>query len=128
VKFVTRNFPISQIHPNAQKAVEAAECAADQGQSWPYHDMLFEHRDALDVESLTEYAGDLGMDQEEFGLCLTSGEEAAIIQADMDAGLSYGVDGAPTFFINGRKLEGLVPFEIMGKLIEQAEQEAGRIP
>jgi len=125
VKFVTRNFPIAQIHPHAEKAAEAAECAGDQDRYWSYHDMLFEHQEALDEESLLGYASVLGLDVEHFGECLSSGEKAEVIRTDMEAAFSYGVEGSPTFFINGLRIEGVVPLEVLKQLIEQAERESG---
>ena len=125
VRFVTRNFPIAQIHPHAEKAAEAAECAGDQSRYWSYHDMLFEHQEALDEESLLRYGSDLGLDVAQFGECLSSGEKAEVIRTDMEAAFSYGVEGSPTFFINGLRIEGVVPFETLEQLVEQAEKESG---
>jgi protein-disulfide isomerase len=99
------------MHPNAQKAAEATECADDQGKFWEYHDLLFANQNALDVASLKSYAAQLGLDTATFDECLDAGEQAAEVQKDLQDGQSYGVGGTPSFFINGRVVSGAIPFE-----------------
>lgn len=124
VNYVVRNFPITQIHPRAARAAEAAECAADQGKFWEYHDLLFERQGALDEGSLAEHAAEIGLDQDGWAACMSSGRKAEVVQADLQDGIAYGVAGTPTFFINGRRLEGAYPLAAMRRIIEEAEQEA----
>ena len=119
VLYVFRDFPIASKHPHAQEAAEAAQCAFEQGKFWEYHDILFQNQDALDLADLQRYATDLGLDESAFNLCLDSGKYAEEVQQDFDDGLDYGVTGAPTFFINGRKVSGAKPFSIFQSVIEE---------
>jgi protein-disulfide isomerase len=99
------------MHPNAEKAGEAAECADDQGKFWEYHDLLYANQSAIDVVSLKSYAAQLGLDTATFDACLDGGEKAAELAKDKQEGTSYGVSGTPAFFINGRLVSGALPFE-----------------
>ena len=98
------------MHPNAQKAAEASECADDQGKFWEYHDLLFANQSALDVASLKSYAAQLSLDTATFDQCLDGGEKTAEWEKDEQDGTSYGVQGTPNFFINGRLVTGAIPF------------------
>jgi len=98
------------MHPNAQKAAEATECADDQSKFWEYHDLLFANQSALDVASLKSYAAQLSLDTATFDQCLDAGEKTAEVQKDQQDGTSYGVGGTPAFFINGRLVSGAIPF------------------
>ncbi len=118
VRFVYRDFPLSTIHPHAQKAAEAAECADEQGKFWEYHNKLFENQNALDVSSLKQYAKDLGLDMVKFNNCLDSGIMASEVQKDFSDGTSYGVSGTPTFFINGIQIVGAQPYSTFEQVIE----------
>lgn len=118
VKLVYRDYPLG-FHENAQKAAEASECADEQGKFWEYHDKLFENQGALDVDSLKQYADDLGLDTAEFNGCLDSDKMASEVQADFNDGRSYGVSGTPTFFVNGFKLVGAQPYSAFEQAIEQ---------
>jgi len=118
VKYVFRHFPLN-FHANAQKAAEAAECASEQGKFWEYHDVLFANQSALDVASLKKYASDLGLDAAKFDACLDSGRMADEVAKDAAEGASYGVTGTPAFFVNGLKLKGAQPFEVLQRLIEE---------
>lgn len=103
LRFVFRNFPLTQIHPQAQHAAEAAEAAAAQGAFWQMHDRLFERQFALDDESLVSYAADLGLDADRFRQELIAGTYAKHVREDFMSGVRSGVNGTPTFFINGRR-------------------------
>lgn len=116
-KLVYRDFPLS-IHPDAQKAAEAAECAEDQGMFWEYHDMLFENQQALDTASLKSYANTLGLDTAEFDSCLDSGKHAQEVKDDFNDGRAAGVSGTPTFFINGQKIVGAQPIDAFRQIID----------
>ncbi len=100
VRFVYRDFPLSGIHPFAQKAAEAAQCANLQGNFWQYHDFLFEHQSALAVQDLKGYAQTLGLDTAAFNSCLDSGAAVAEVAKDSADARDFGVKGTPTFFIN----------------------------
>lgn len=109
IRYVVRNFPIESIHPFAQKAAEAAECAHDEGKFWKYHDLLFSNQDTLDAGSLKRYAAQVGLDRRRFGRCLDGGVKASVVRKDLEDGRRYGVRGTPTFFINGERLAGAKP-------------------
>jgi protein-disulfide isomerase len=117
VRLVYRQFPLS-IHPFAEKAAEAALCAQDQGKFWELHDAMFANQQALAVEQLKSKAAELGMNADTFDKCLDSGEKAAKIREDMAAGAAAGVNGTPALFVNGRFLNGAVPFNEIQKLVD----------
>ena len=118
VRLVFRNFPLTQIHPNAAKAAEAGSCANDQGKFWPMHDRLFENQSKLTVPDLKEHAVALGLDAAAFGTCLDSGKYTAEWKKTVDEGQKYGLSGTPSFFINGRLLVGAQPFEGFAQVID----------
>lgn len=125
VRYVVRNFPLTSIHPQAQKAAEAAECAHAQGRFWEYHDTLFENPRALGVADLKGHARSVGLDEAEFDACLDGGETEDVVQADVEEGQNLGVSGTPTFFVNGLRYTGATPPDVFLDRIEQA-LEAGR--
>jgi protein-disulfide isomerase len=118
IRFVFRDFPLSGVHPWAQKAAEASECADDQERFWDYHDLLWANQSALDVDSLEAYAAQLGLDTATFDDCLDSGANAEEVQNDFEDGVSYGVAGTPTFFVNGIKVVGAQPFSVFQTMID----------
>lgn len=120
IRFVVRNFPLTTIHPYAEKAAEAAECARLQGRFWPYHDWLFRHQSALTVRDLKRDAVRLGLDAARFDTCLDSGREVGEIRRDTAAGRAAGVSGTPTFFVNGLRVVGAVPYATMAADIDAA--------
>jgi protein-disulfide isomerase len=99
--FVFRHFPQVSIHPQAQKAAEAAEAAATQGKFWQMHDTLFEHQQALDNGYLVEYANDLRLDITQFLQAMWGHVYADRVNEDVESGLRSGVTTTPTLFING---------------------------
>ena len=99
--FVFRNFPITQIHPHAQHAAEAAESAAANDKFWEMHDYLYEHQQALDDNHLEKYAGKLGLDITQFNHDMASHVYAQRVREDFLSGVRSGVNGTPTFYING---------------------------
>ena len=125
VRYVFRDFPIKQLHPQAIQAAQAAECAADQGKFWEYHDLLFQYQGALDVASLKGYAKTLGLNQASFDQCVDSEKHAEEVQGDFDDGISNTVTGTPTFFINGRKVVGAQSFADLEKIIQEELKKAG---
>lgn len=109
-------------------AAVAAECADEQGEYWPYHDALFEDPQARSTpEDYTALAGDLGLDPEAFSACLDSDEVRDEIINDYNDGRAYGVNGTPTFFINGVRLIGAQPLAAFQSVID-AELEAAQTP
>ena len=101
LRFVYRHFPLTQTHPHAEHAAEMSEAAATNGQFWPMHHTLFENQGALDDESLLEYAAALGVDPTWATSALTRQQFAERVRRDFMSGVRSGVNGTPTFFING---------------------------
>jgi protein-disulfide isomerase len=104
--FAFRHFPLRDIHPDAERAAQAAEAAAAQGAFWQMHDRMYESRGALSREDLIADARDLGLDVERFTSELDSELYAPRVRRDLDSGLASGVSGTPTFFIGGRMHAG----------------------
>lgn len=104
--FAFRHFPLTNIHPHAEHAAEAAEAASAQGNFWGMHDLLFENQAALEDEDLLAYAGELGLDETRLVREVTSSVYAPRIREDFKSGVRGGVNGTPTFFINGERYDG----------------------
>jgi protein-disulfide isomerase len=101
LRFVFRNFPITNLHPHAEDAAEAAEAAGAQKHFWEMHDALFEHQSALDDRHLSAYAAAIGLDVPRFDRELGGHAHAKRVREDFSSGVRSGVNGTPTFFING---------------------------
>ncbi|MGQ4809738.1 hypothetical protein NKDENANG_03165 [Candidatus Entotheonellaceae bacterium PAL068K] len=123
IKLVFRDFPLRNIHPQAQKAAEAAQCAAEQEQFWPYHDKLFA-TSSLAVQDLKQYAQELGLDTERFGTCLDSDRYAREVEDDFQDGLKVGVNSTPSFFVNGQPVRGAIGYDRFQALIDAALEQA----
>ena len=119
VRVVWKDFPLTQIHPQAFKAAEAGHCAAEQGKFWEYHDKLFGNQQALQPDFLKQYAKDAGMDAEKFGTCLDSSKYAERVRDSVAAGSQLGVSSTPTVFVNGRMLEGAQPYDVFSSIIDE---------
>jgi len=119
VKFVFKNYPLDTKYPHSRKAAEAAECANEQGRFWDYHDKLFVSQQALGTDDLKKYASGLGLDAAKFGACLDSGAMAQEVESDYQEGVSEGVSGTPTFFINQQFLSGALPLETFKTIIDR---------
>ena len=104
--FAFRNFPLTNIHPHSEHAAEAAEAAGAQGNFWGMHATLFENQGALEDEDLAEYAVELGLDEKRLIREVTSSVYAPRIREDFKSGVRAGVNGTPTFFINGERYDG----------------------
>ena len=130
VKLVFRDFPIQSIHPNALPASVAAECANEQKKFKEMHDVLFEKQNKWsnqNIESVmntfSQYASDLGLEEKAFDSCLKNGKHIEEIQKDLDDGITYGISGTPGFFIGNDQigfieLKGAQPFENFKKVID----------
>jgi protein-disulfide isomerase len=118
VRIVYRQFPLRKIHPRAEKAAEAALCAAEQGRFWEMHDSLFGHQEDLSVDALKARAAELKLNTAAFNACLDSGKQMAAIDKDIAEGMQAGVTGTPTLFINGRKMVGNQPYAKIRDIIE----------
>jgi len=106
LRFVFRHFPITQLHPHAQAAAEAAEAAAAEGRFWQMYEQLFEHQDALAARDLMSYANRIGLDGRRLLLEVTSHVYTPRVREDARSGLASGVHSTPTFFINGWRYDG----------------------
>jgi protein-disulfide isomerase len=123
LRFVFRNFPLREIHPHAARAAEAAEAAASQGLFWEMHDAIFEHQHALDDRHLIEYAVELGADEEQFRRELASQTHAARVRGDFLTGVRSGVNGTPTFFINGVRYDGSWDVETLARALREVAEQ-----
>jgi protein-disulfide isomerase len=121
-RYVPRHFPLSQIHPHALLAAQAAEAAAAQGRFWPMHATLFDNQFALDADSILVYADALGLDVPRFTRDLRSGAHLPKVQSDFKSGVRSGVNGTPTFFVNGDRLERQWDAPTLVAAIQQAAQ------
>jgi protein-disulfide isomerase len=119
VRVVWKDFPLTQIHPQAFKAGEAAHCAADQGKFWEYHDRLFANQQALQPNDLKKHAADLGLDATAFASCLDTSKYGERVRDGVAEGSRLGVNSTPTIYINGRVLSGAQPFETFVSLIDE---------
>jgi protein-disulfide isomerase len=120
LRFVFRNFPISTSHPHAEQAAEAAEAAAIQGRFWQMHDLLYENQKRLDDADLHDYAEQLGLDVDAFDGDLARHVHAERVREDFMSGVRSGVNGTPTFYINGSRHDGGYELESLVAALEQA--------
>jgi Na+/H+ antiporter NhaA len=121
VRYVWRHLPLTDVHPHAQMAAEAAEAAAAQGAFWEMHDLLFGHQDALTMRDLLGYAGSLGLDTQRFSSDLRAHEGAERVRQDTDSADLSGVSGTPTFFVNGQRHYGAYDLESLTKAVKLAK-------
>ena len=101
LRFVFRNFPLTKLHEHAEHAAEVAEAAGAQSRFWEMHDRLFERQFALEDEHLIEYAAELGLDAARVARELAAHTYKARVRDDFMSGVRSGVNGTPTFFVNG---------------------------
>ena len=135
VYYVFKDFPIDSIHPQAQKAHEAARCArelAGVDAYWQMHDVLFENQSSWGspvppnhIPEIKVLASQLGFDQTEFDTCLDSDKYYDAVRAEVNEGIGFAISGTPTFFINGERLVGAQPFETFERIILQLAAAAG---
>jgi protein-disulfide isomerase len=126
LRFVFRNFPLTQVHPHAQPAAEAAESAGAQNKFWEMHDYLYENQQALEEEDLMQYAGILGLDLKCFVNDITNHVHAPRIREDFLSGIKSGVNGTPAFYINGLRYTNSWDFETLFQTITNIIEEGGR--
>jgi protein-disulfide isomerase len=106
LRFVFRNFPLSDAHPNAEHAAESAESAGAQGMFWEMHDALYENQQALDDRALLSYGEAIGLDTDQLATDLQEGTYRSRVREDFRSGVRSGVNGTPSFFINGSRYDG----------------------
>lgn len=119
VRFVYRHFPLS-FHPNAKIAAEYAQCAQAQGAFWKLHKLFYENTRNLDPASLQTYAEQVGLDKDKLTTCLQSGQAEREVADDLEEGRAIGVEGTPSFYINGERYEGPVSSEGLASAIQEA--------
>jgi protein-disulfide isomerase len=117
VSFAFKDFPLP-MHSRAEKAAEAARCASEQNKFWEFHDELFRSKE-LDVDQLKAQARALKLDSAQFDKCLDSGEEAAAVDRDRKEGTRLGINGTPSFFINGHFMSGALDYATLRQAIQQ---------
>jgi protein-disulfide isomerase len=118
LRIIYRDFPLSDLHPGADLAAQAGQCAHDQGNFWTYHDILYRNSGDFTADALLDYAGQAGLNKTVFETCLTSGKYQGEVSQDLADGLEAGVVGTPTFFFNGQKIEGAIPFATFKSLVD----------
>jgi protein-disulfide isomerase len=124
LRFVFRNFPLGELHPNALEAAESAEFAAANGKFWPMHDLLFENQDMFNRETFLALAGELQLAPESLRQALEERIYEARVRHDFKGGVRSGVNGTPTFFINGLRHDGPYDLRVMIASLERAAREA----
>lgn len=125
VEFSYRHFPLRQIHQNAQRASEISVCANEQGKFWEVYDALYANQSALDEENAKKLAVAAGTDEAKLTECLSSGRAAASVDEDVAQGDAAGIEGTPSFFINGRNFQGQPTVGGLSQAIEEALKENG---
>lgn len=113
-----RDFPLREIHPQAQSAAEAARCAGEQGRFWEFHDLLIDNPNKLSRQGFIEHAGALKLDASQFEACLSSGKFQTSIEQDRQLGMRAGVNGTPGFVINGNVFSGNLPVSSFERAID----------
>jgi Na+/H+ antiporter NhaA len=120
INYVFRHLPLTDVHPNAQLASEAAEAAGEQGRFWEMHDRLLDAEARLSPLDLHRHAEDLGLDVEHFVDDLRRRRHAPRVARDVQSADASGVSGTPTFFINGRRHQGVYDVETLTRAVKAA--------
>lgn len=119
VRLIIRDFPLDEIHPNARVAAAAANCADEQDKYLQMHDKLYLNSDKLTEADVLFYGQQIGLNMDAYRACLGDPATMAEIDDDIRAGVSAGVRGTPTFFVNGQKIEGAIPLPIFRELVRR---------
>jgi protein-disulfide isomerase len=123
IAFAFKDLPLP-MHAHAQKAAEAAQCAGVQGKYWEYHDLLFKTKE-LEVPQLKAKAKDLGLDLKAFDACLDGGARADSIKSVLQEAQTLGLQGTPSFFLNGRFVNGMPKYEQLRQMVEEELKKSG---
>jgi protein-disulfide isomerase len=118
LRFVFRNFPLTEAHPYALIAAETAEAAALQGKFWEMHDRIYENQEELEPDILPVWAEEIGLDLDRIGTALKQGTVKKRIKEDLASGIESGVNGTPSFFINGMGYDGESDYESLRAALE----------
>ena len=113
LRFVFRNFPLHEAHPHAESAAETAEFAGSNGRFWEMHDRLYENQSELGLELYLSFAEQLGLSSASLKQALQSGAYRERVHSDFVGGVRSGVNGTPTFYINGTRHEDTYEFEVL---------------
>ena len=127
VRLLYRNYPLPELHSQAEKAAEAGLCAKEQGKFWEMHDLLFAEQATLSVQDLKDKARRLGLDTAAFSACIDSGTMSEAVKADVREGEALGIQGTPGTFINGRFLSGAVEESDLTAIIDDELERAHRV-
>jgi protein-disulfide isomerase len=119
---VFRHFPLASIHPHAEAAALAAEAAGAQGKFWEMHDILFENQRALENDDLLEYGQALELERTDFEESMRTAKHLSRVKEDFMSGVRSGVNGTPTFFINGHRHEGSYEYPVLVRAIKEAAE------
>ena len=123
VKWIVRDFPAESLHPGANQMAELAGCAYNQGLFWPVHDWLFNNQENLPEtitsDDIKEISDLTGLNYQKLSDCLNSNIVVSEINRDYADGFKFGVNGTPTFFVNGEKFQGVVPWEVWGSFFSK---------
>jgi protein-disulfide isomerase len=122
VRIVHRDFPVTRLHPGAERAAEAARCAGEQGKFWEYHDILYAGSGKQTEADLVRHASELSLDAASFADCLRSKRQVSAVARGLADGKQIGVTGTPTYFINGTPLIGARPLSEFVALVERELQ------
>jgi protein-disulfide isomerase len=123
LRFVFRNFPLTRLHAYAEPAAEVAEFAASHNQFWQMHDLLFENQKTLGDDLFVQLATNLGLDSGQMQKALADKTFVKRVRDDFTGGVRSGVNGTPTFFINGQRHDGPMNSEFMIQAIERALEQ-----
>ena len=124
LRFVFRHFPLTEVHPYAEIAAEAAESAGAQGRFWEMHDLIFENQDLLDPDIFLAFAEQLDLDTERFAREMQNHSHRERVQEDFSSGVRSGVNGTPAFFINGSRYDGSWELGPLLEALESARDNA----
>ncbi len=126
IRLVYRDYPLYGVHANAASAAEAANCAHEQGQFWPFHDKLFERSQGFSQDAYQSYAQEIGLDAQKFTECVEQQKYKKTVEDDFAFASEFGIRSAPTFFINGLAIVGAQPYMTFKRIID--DELAGKIP
>lgn len=128
LRFAFRHFPLTRLHPLARRAAEASEAAGGQDAFWPMHDLLFARAPALAEADLLAYAKELGLDTGRLSAELSAGTWAERVQRDVGSAARSGVNGTPTFFVNGKRHNGAYTLDALRSALDGPNNEPDRNP
>ena len=126
IRFVYRDYPIVQLHPFAEVSAEAADCVNEQGKFWEFHDLLLTNQNITSADDVNKFAAQLGINMMSYNDCMSTHRYQQEVAKDIQDGTSYGVQGTPTFFINGQPLVGAQPYAVFASVIDTQLAKAGQ--